>query len=291
MPSHSRLAADRYRFPRRATVERADDLLKIATPLLKGDVQPGLLVDLSQLDSVDSFGMTVLAACFHSLTSSGVRGSVRRPAQDEIHLELLNMGLYESIGIGDRFQPRRPSRDRVDIVHINSLEPGFIDDLLNFLERMQPFEEGLRPSTRMALLELVQNFSEHSGARLGAWVAGQFAPNIKRITLSVLDSGIGIPESLRALPKYRNYGDERLIELATREGITSVPKSSRGLGLSTIRRFVAANKGTLTILACRGKVAFTSDARVVSRKMSIPFPGTAAFLFLVPTERGLYALE
>jgi anti-anti-sigma regulatory factor len=235
MPSHSRSAVERYRFPRGATVERADDLLKIAAPLLKGDIYSGLLVDLSQLESVDSFGITLLAACFHSLMSLGGPRFGAAPGKDETHLELLNMGLYESIGIGDHFQPRRPSRDRVDIVHINSLQPGFIDDLLNFLERMQPFEEGLRPSIRMSLLELIQNFYEHSGAHLGAWVAGQFAPDIKRITLSVLDSGIGIPESLRALPRYRNYGDERLIEVATREGVTSVPKSSRGLGLSNYK--------------------------------------------------------
>jgi signal transduction histidine kinase len=290
MPNGPR-PSDRYRFPRAATIERSDDLLKIAAPLLKANVSPGLLVDLSQLERVDSFGMTLLAACFHSLISSRIPGSVRRPAKEEVHLQLLDMGLYESIGIGDRFEPRRPSRDRVDLVHIKALQPEFINSLLDFLERMQPFEEGLRPSMRMALLELIQNFSEHAKASLGAWVTGQFSPQLERITLSVLDSGIGIPESLRIVPRYRNYGDERLIELATLEGVTSVEKSSRGLGLSTIRRFVEANKGTLTILSGNARMIFSPNGEVIGRKIPAVFRGTAVFLSLLPTERGLYSLQ
>jgi hypothetical protein len=121
-------------------------------------------------------------------------------------------------------------------------------------------------------------------------VTGQFSPLSKRITLSVLDSGVGIPESLRSVPKYRNYGDERLIELATLQGVTSVAKSSRGLGLSTIRRFVLANKGTLTILAGNGRIIFNPDGEVERKKMPEAFQGTAVFLSLLPTERGLYEL-
>jgi len=83
---------DRYRFPQAATIGRSDDLLKIAAPLLTANVPPGLLVDLSQLELVDGFGMTVLAACFHSLISAGIPGSVRRPVKEEVHLQLLDMG-------------------------------------------------------------------------------------------------------------------------------------------------------------------------------------------------------
>jgi len=126
-------------------------------------------VDLSQLELVDGFGMTVLAACFHSLISAGIPGSVRRPVKEEVHLQLLDMGCTNRMGIGGRFEPRRPSRDRVDLVHIRALEPEFIDSLLDFLERMQPSRKGYDPRCAMALLELIQNFSEHSQASLGAW--------------------------------------------------------------------------------------------------------------------------
>jgi anti-sigma regulatory factor (Ser/Thr protein kinase) len=178
----------------------------------------------------------------------------------------------------------------VDIVHITALQPGFIDHLLDFLESVQPFEEGLKDSMRMALLELIQNFSEHSGSTQGAWVVGQFDPSQKRIGVCVLDLGIGIPTSLRTLVKYRSYGDERLIENATRLGISST-SGSRGLGLNTIRRFVAANEGTLTILAGAGFVEFRAQKVTKHRKLRTPFPWTAVFMSLLPTKRGLFVLR
>jgi hypothetical protein len=250
--------------------------------------QNGLTIDLSDLVSADSFGVTLLAACFHVLVSSNIHGFVRPPREPAMHKELLNAGLYEAIGI-DRFGPRKPRRDRVDIVHITTLQPGFIDHLLNFLESVQPFEEGLKDSMRMALLELIQNFSEHSGSTHGAWIVGQFDSREKRIGLCVLDLGIGIPRSLRVLTKYKSYGDERLIESATRLGISST-RGSRGLGLNTIRRFVAANEGILTLLAATGLVKFEPQKPPQHRKLRPPFPGTAVFMSLIPTKRGLFAL-
>ena len=232
---------EQYSFYRLATAGWANRLLRDTVSLLSDDVADGLVLDLSNLEFVDTFGITYLAACFHSV-SSRVNGSVRPPRKREVNDYLLDVGLYEAIGLGGRFRPRKPSRDRVDLVHITELEPLFIDHLLDFLERRQPFDEGLRGSMRMALLELIQNFVEHSGSGVGAWVSGQFHPQRSRITLCVLDLGRGIPEALRSVPRYRRYGDERLIELATVEGISSVA-ASRGLGLSTIRRFVRSNGG------------------------------------------------
>jgi hypothetical protein len=140
------------------------------------------------LENIDSFGIAVLAASFYVLVSSGIHGFIRPPKRQDVHRELLDMGLYESLGV-DRFGPRTPRTDRVDIKHITAFQPGFIDHLLDFLEHMQPFEEGLRLSIRMALLELVQNFSEHSRSDIGAWVAGQLDPRDNRVNLCIMDFG------------------------------------------------------------------------------------------------------
>jgi anti-anti-sigma regulatory factor len=73
-------------------------------------LQNGITIDLSSLRSADSFGVTLLAACFYVLVSSNVHGFVRPPRQPAMHKELLDAGLYEAIGI-DRFGPRKPRRD------------------------------------------------------------------------------------------------------------------------------------------------------------------------------------
>jgi hypothetical protein len=279
-----------YPFYRLATIGWANPLLKTTVRLLHEEAKDGVILDLSALEFADSFGLTYLAACFEVVMSASVRGSVRRPRRDEVHDHLLNAGFYEAIGFGDRFPPRRPSSERVDLVHITSLQPMFIDYLLDFLENIQPFEEGLKPSMRMALLELIQNFAEHSGSKPGAWVSGQLHPRSNRITLCVLDLGRGIPNALRTLPKYRRYRDLRLVELATDEGVTSVPGESRGLGLNTIRRFVKTNGGTLTIVSGEALVRFPPDRRPASKHLDEPFPGAVVFMSLVPTQRGLFIL-
>lgn len=280
---------DEYPFYRLATAGWANRLLRDTVSLLDGKVSDGLVLDLSNLEFVDTLGITYLAACFHTV-SSKVHGFVRPPRKKEVNDYLLDVGLYEAIGLGGRFRPRKPSRDRVDLIHITELEPLFIDHLLDFLERRQPFVEGLRGSMRMALLELIQNFAEHSGSQVGAWVSGQFHPQRNRITLCVLDLGRGIPEALRSVARYRRYGDARLVELATVEGISSVP-ASRGLGLSTIRRFVRSNGGFLRLVAGETQVSFPPDRRPIRKALDTPFPGTVAFMSLVPTKRGLFVLE
>lgn len=107
----------------------------------------------------------------------------------------------------------------MDLVHIKELEPLFIDGLLDFLENVQRFAPRLRLSMRMALLELVQNFADHSGSVSGAWASGQKYRD--RITLCLLDLGKGIPNSLRGVQKYRRMRDPHLIEISTEEGVSA----------------------------------------------------------------------
>jgi hypothetical protein len=122
----------------------------------------------------------------------------------------------------------------------------------------------------------------------GAWATGQKHQN--RITLCVLDLGKGIPTTLQTLQKYRRHKDPHLIELATEEGVSSVP-GNRGRGLSIIRRFVRSNGGAMTIISGNGRVRFRSDRRPMRDRIDGHFPGTAVFLSLAPTKIGLYVLD
>ncbi len=287
-----------FPFYRLATIGWANPLIARSAALLGGNLEGEIRLDLSGLEFVDAFGVTYLAACCDHVRSNPCNGFLLPPKEPRVHKYLQDVGLYESIGLGDRFEPRRLSNTRVDVVHLMggaALQPGFVDPLLDFLEHMQPFDAGLRLSMRTSLYELLMNFTDHSGSAKGAWVSGQFHPHTKatkrpRITLCVLDLGRGIPNALRSLPSYRRSGDAKLVEIATDPGVSSV-SGSRGLGLSTIRRFVDANGGDLTIIAGKGRVIFRARRRPMRRLLSQPFPGTAVFMSLVPTERGLYVLN
>jgi hypothetical protein len=280
-----------YRFCRRVQIDHFRSLLVETTGLFRTDFPSRFLVDLSHVDSIDTFGVAYIAACFHSIimNTPAAKRWIRRPRNDEVHKRLLDFGFYEEIGAGQHFQARTPSSDRVDLTYITQMEIFFVDDLLDLLERMQPFKEGLKPTMRAALYELVGNFAEHSGSAAGAWISGDFDRELHRITLCVLDLGRGIPATLRTLRRYHRYSDAHLIELATERGVSSV-RGTRGIGLDTIRRFVKKNGGSLTIVAGNGAVTFDADARPKKQRPKVGFPGTAVALSLVPTRAGLYVL-
>ncbi len=280
----------RYSFYRLSTIGWANPLLRQTLALLKDEISQEVLVDLSSVEFFDSFGLTYLAACLDRCRArTGIPRILIRPRRrSNVKQHLQNAGFYEAIGLDNKFQARQPNKDRVDLVHIKTLEPLFIDGLLNFLEGVQPFAPGLKPSMRMALLELVQNFADHSGSAFGAWASGHKYRD--RITLCLLDLGKGIPNSLRGVPKYRRLHDPQLIDLSTEDGV-SAAATSRGRGLHMIRRFVRVNDGTMTIISGEGRVRFRADRKPIRDQMDGFFPGTAVFLSLVPTKRGLYVLS
>src|SRR5208282_5348667 len=280
-----------YSFYRLATIAGVNPLLRATLPLLAENLNYNVLVDLSDVIAWDAFGITYLAACLERCRHLGTIPQIyiRRPLRPKAHQFLVDMGFYKSVGLGDKFEARRPSKEQIDLVHITALEPGFVDGLLDFLESLQPFDAGLKDSMRMSFIELIQNFAEHAGSASGAWASGN--SHGKRISLCLLDLGRGIPNNLRNIKKFKRMGDPRLIEHATETGVTSaVGPAERGLGLAMIRRFVRANRGAMTIISGGGRVRFRPDRKPIRDKIHGYFPGTAVFLSLVPTERGLYVI-
>ncbi len=278
-----------YSFYRLATIGWANPLLKQTLPLLGEALEREVLVDLSEVVFMDAFGVTYLAACLERCRTLDAipKILIRRPKSEKAYKYLLDTGFYESVGISNQAEARRPSKGRVDLVHIEALEPLFVDGLLDFLEGVQPFVSGLKESMRMSFYELMLNFAEHSGSQFGAWASGQRYAD--RVTLCLLDLGRGIPDSLRTIKKFAPRSDPDLIELSTAEGISAAAGTNqRGLGLTVIRRFVRANRGTMTIISGTGRVRFRPDRKPIRDKIHGNFPGTAVFLSLVPTERGLY---
>lgn len=116
----SNLEPLRFSFYRLATIGWANPLLRQTLALLGDDVSQEILVDLSPVEFLDSFGLTYLAACLDRCrakrTITGIL--IRPPRRNNVNQYLQDAGFYESIGLGDRFQARQPNRDRVDLVHI-----------------------------------------------------------------------------------------------------------------------------------------------------------------------------
>lgn len=99
--------------------------------------------------------------------------------------------------------------------------------------------------------EIYVNAFEHSCSPIGVFSCGQYFPNIKELTLTVVDFGIGIPGSVREYLESINYTDDisnnKALELAFQDGFTTKPQSPRGIGLEMLKEFIQLNEGRMDV--------------------------------------------
>lgn len=92
--------------------------------------------------------------------------------------------------------------------------------------------------------------------------------------LTVMDFGIGIPESVRSLPQNASLTSADALVWAFQQGTTTKNNGvSRGLGLNLLQEFVAANQGSLMICSNDGYVAI-SDHGIDIEDKHVNFAGT-----------------
>src|SRR5262249_23929553 len=123
-----------------------------------------------------------------------------------------------------------------------------------------------RPSlyiVKACISELFNNIEDHTQYDIGSIFVQHF-PNEKRVTVSVSDFGLGIPDSVRKkLPK---LDDPAAIMKAVEEGFTTKSKpTNKGVGLDyLLRTVVLANGGQVTIYSQKGIVEFNKTGAAIT---------------------------
>lgn len=103
------------------------------------------------------------------------------------------------------------------------------------------------------LWEIYNNVFEHSKSSVGAISCGQYLPKKKELLLSVVDFGIGIPQSVKNFIITKGNeptnADSYYLQLAFRPGFTSLFDNNipRGMGLGILKDFIDKNEGKLEI--------------------------------------------
>ncbi len=92
---------------------------------------------------------------------------------------------------------------------------------------------------REIVVELVDNFSRHSGSQL-AVCAMQWYPNLGQLDFAIGDCGVGIRHSLARKPEFKDYLNLPHNEAATialEEGVSG--EAEGGMGFATVRDDIA----------------------------------------------------
>jgi hypothetical protein len=118
--------------------------------------------------------------------------------------------------------------------------------------------------------EIYENAFEHSNSPIGLFSCGQHFPNKRRLLLTVVDFGVGIPANVRSF-----FGDQQIradhaLAWAFQPGTTTKPNGmGRGVGLDLLRQFVTLNNGWLEV--------FSHDARSIMQTERSKIEARAGF--------------
>jgi hypothetical protein len=197
--------------------------------------------------------------------------------------------------------PERPNLSAADLhrgraaglVEVTALPPGaafeqvrpLVPTLVDKLVQHYPpgrHRDRLERAVFTVVAELVQNVYLHSETMIAGYAMLQAYPNASRprVQIAVSDSGVGIPNSLRAAvsPRLRSRSDAQLIIEACQKGLSRHgADSGRGCGLQRCAQLAAKYGASIVVR--------TPATRVMLR----PLPDLTMLRALVETPGGLLA--
>jgi hypothetical protein len=117
--------------------------------------------------------------------------------------------------------------------------------------------------------EIYSNAFSHSQSRVGVYSCGRRLPNEHRLSLTVVDFGVGIPFRVRQFLHRQSLSTTDALEWAFEEGHTTWPHWPRGIGLPLLTDFVRRNRGTAIVMSQDG-LAWVGSVGPASRFGSRP---------------------
>lgn len=170
----------------------------------------------------------------------------------------------------------------IPLLHQPVLRPLELDQYIETAilrsKNMPAMSPALAKRTGDSIFEVVGNTFRHADSVPGCLVVGQFYPEQRRVSLCLLDTGVGIVHRVQesgvgpATPA-------AAIRWSLEKGTSTRLDGPGGLGLYLLRDFIGATLGILQIYANHGSY-IESRGGAADIQMSEPLPGTLIVLTL-----------
>lgn len=125
--------------------------------------------------------------------------------------------------------------------------------------------------------EVFNNVFDHSKSEVSGYIITQYYPKNNKLSFSVCDFGVGIPNSINnaEIENINNIEDWKAILKSLERGfsIKSTPRN-RGFGLNNILELTESSKGKLSIISNNGIVIKKAGEMYVSGSNDYNFSGT-----------------
>lgn len=251
-----------------------EDFIKTNSP----DCSDNVFIDLSNLDFIRPYGLTLLACTIYDLLMRLRNVRLISPKEAQINKYLEDIGFYKEFKIGSSqnilVSPRSTS---IVLKRLDRLNMSYIESLIHWLGRDLTLSKGIKDLLNESIIEIITNALDHSSCPFGCYICAQTYPKLKEMELSIMDFGFGIPHNLRPVyPHLRN--DAEAVKYSTLEGVSSRKgKGAKGTGLSTLKELIIINEGQMRIFSSQGRYELTKKKESCTPS-AIPFPGTCVNL-------------
>jgi anti-sigma regulatory factor (Ser/Thr protein kinase) len=218
-----------------------------------------LSFDFSRLKFIHPTGITFLSNLIHWLVSEGTSVSLSNTHQNTSALRYLDDSLFFEQHCGEKLRSTaRLRQTTLPLQYIAQskshawLESRFVPWLATRLNITQ----ASLGTIKTCISELFINIQDHTTYDIGSMFIQHF-PKKKRVTISVADFGIGIPEKVRQ--KLPHLSDSQAITKAVEEGFTTKSQpNNAGIGLNYLLQAVVLNNGgEVTFYSRKGIVTFS----------------------------------
>lgn len=248
------------------------------------------LIDFGPVQFIKPVGVVALLATMERLSKLSGTNSMKfsLPENPAVRQYLRMAGVFDAmrrlisftnVQPEDVIPKRSPGRPMVPCKYFES--EGDVEQLANQMEEnfqsIMPGNGSLLETCHTAFSELATNVVNHAESEGGYVLAQQYHYQSGRIVeIAVADCGIGIQESLQKNRKYTNIlSDEDAIELAIKEGVSSLEDGYRGYGLYHVTYDVRrSNDRRLTIRSGYGTMVLQGNGSITKRRNSTNYPGT-----------------
>lgn len=139
--------------------------------------------------------------------------------------------------------------------------PGDLSRIIS--EQWNGIDDSVIASLDWSIAEAIDNIFNHSKTVIDGFVVAQYFPAKHKIGISIIDSGIGIPDRLKQRPIYADLSTLQALELAVEQNITVNPETNVGAGLFYTKRIIEENNGILTIHSDIAQLTVNSSGKHV----------------------------
>ncbi len=233
-------------------------------------------IDASNIYWVSPFTACWFSALYDNIISQDKEVNIIEPTRDNATHQWHNLGISKYLGLSKDIK----SLSNLPAFQVTKLtEPSYplAGKVTKILTSRLRGVENFHKALHFAIRETIENSFEH-GQTNHCYMCAYSVPTKNVVRLCILDTGIGIPESIRKSERYDDPGsDFEAVKLSSEYGVSS-KSEDRGIGLYILRDVVEKNEGSLSILSGYGLLEINSESK--NKDINFHFPGTVIKLLL-----------